>query len=328
MSDTGDHERQARNAARDEALVWFMRLNGGDATEADHDRFGLWLRADTDHLQAYAHLETVWSDLDYVPDPRKEMTAAARRSRVSRRAVLAGFTGMAAAATLVVASGVTLDDVEGLIHGDFRTGTGERRTVTTPDGSTVEMDAGTAISVHFKDGVRQLRLLSGRAVFTVVADGTRPFEVVCGGGSTRMQGGVFAVHKRPNDTAVAVVKEAASVHMCDTGNDGPRVRIAAGERVTYGPGGIGQVVSAADGAETAWQRNRMVFRERPLGDVVADLNRYRHGRIVIWDETLNALRVDGAFNTDTPDAALQAIVSTLPVRETRLTPYLVLLSKA
>ena len=65
-----------------------------------------------------------------------------------------------------------------------------------------------------------------------------------------------------------------------------------------------------------------------MGDVVADLNRYRKGRIVIWDEALTALRIDGVFNIDEPDAVLNAIVQSLPVREARFTPYLVVLRSA
>ena len=75
--------------------------------------------------------------------------------------------------------------------------------------------------------------------------------------------------------------------------------------------------------ETAWLRGKLVFQDRRLRDVIADLDRYRSGRIVIWDEALLNLRVDGIFDMANPDAALDAMIRTLPVRATHLTRYLV-----
>ncbi len=72
---------------------------------------------------------------------------------------------------------------------------------------------------------------------------------------------------------------------------------------------------------------KLIFRDRPLDDVVADLNRYREGRIVIADRSLAMLRLDGIFDTARPDAALEAMINTLPVRAWRLTDYLIVLSR-
>ena len=323
MPDTSDPAKPPR----DEALAWFVRLNSGDATDNDRTRFAEWLRAGAENRAAYDRLEDVWADLDRVPDPRRARQP--RRTALSRRTMLAGATGAAASAGFVMlASGITVHDIEGMLTADYRTGTGERRTITTPDGSTVELDACTSIALEFDANVRRLRLLSGRAMFTVAPDRTRPFEVACAGGTIRALGTAFAVHRRPTDTAVAVAESAVTVTVGTPETRGGTARVTQGQRITYGAAGLGRIVSAADGAETAWRRGKMIFRDRPLGDVVADLNRYRPGRIAIWDDALLNLHVDGVFNTASPEAALDAIVGTLPVQGVRLTPYLVILRSA
>ena len=68
-----------------------------------------------------------------------------------------------------------------------------------------------------------------------------------------------------------------------------------------------------------------MFYDTPLADVVDALNRYRDGHIFILDSSLAALRVSGVFSTTDPDAALNIITRTLPVRQSRLTDSLVLL---
>lgn len=308
---------------REEALAWFVRLNSGDATDDDRSRFDTWLHAGEANRAAYNRLKVIWSDLDHVPDPRIRRV---RPAMLSRRAALAGATGIAASAALIAGTGATFDGLEDILSGDYRTGTGERETITTPDGSTIELDAGTVISLEFDAEIRRLRLLCGRAVFTVAPDTERPFEVTCGGGTVRALGTVFAVHKRRIDTAVAVKESAVTVSLGSPRTTIESAQVAEGLRVTYGTSGMGPVVSAADGAETAWQRGRLIFRDRPLGDVIADLNRYRPGRIAIWDDELLNLRVDGVFEVEKPDAALNAIIGTLPARAVRLTPYLVVLA--
>ena len=313
-------------AARDEALAWFVRLNSGDAGPAEQEAFGRWLRVNPMNPREYDRLETLWVDLDAVPDPRPALSPP--RRGLTRRHLLAGAAGAAACAGVAVMSGVTVGDLEAMAVADFRTGTGERRTITAPDGTVIDMDAETAVAVEYGPAVRRLRLLSGRASFRVRHDPSRPFDVACAGGTVRALGTAFTVHRRAADTSVAVEESAVEVCLGAPGAGGDTVRLSAGERIAYGRHGLGRPTSAADDAETAWRRGKLVFRDRPLADVVADLNRYRPGRVVVWGDALAALRIDGVFNIDDPDAVLNAIVRTLPVREARITPFLVVLAGA
>lgn len=70
--------------------------------------------------------------------------------------------------------------------------------------------------------------------------------------------------------------------------------------------------------ETAWRRGKLIFNRRPLGDVVAEIKRYRSGQIVIASAGLRALEVTGVFELADPEAILRTIEETLPVHVTRL----------
>jgi transmembrane sensor len=70
--------------------------------------------------------------------------------------------------------------------------------------------------------------------------------------------------------------------------------------------------------ETAWRRGKLIFDRRPLGEVVADLERYRRGKIVVVRDDLDALEVTGVFDLADPEAILLTIEETLPVRVARL----------
>jgi transmembrane sensor len=77
----------------------------------------------------------------------------------------------------------------------------------------------------------------------------------------------------------------------------------------------------------AWRRGQLVYHDRPLGKVLSDLERYRGGRILALDADLAARRVTGTFPLAAPDAALDAIATTLGIAVTRL-PLLALVRPA
>ncbi|MGH8650772.1 MAG: FecR family protein [Gammaproteobacteria bacterium] len=76
---------------------------------------------------------------------------------------------------------------------------------------------------------------------------------------------------------------------------------------------------------SAWQRRKLFFKDRPLARVVAEIDRYRAGAILITDPELKDLRVSGIFPLDDPDGALEAVHKALDLDLTRISPWLVLL---
>lgn len=70
-----------------------------------------------------------------------------------------------------------------------------------------------------------------------------------------------------------------------------------------------------------------MFNDRPLGEVIDEVNRYRKGAILILDQPLRTSRVSGIFDIDNPEAVLQTLEDTLPIRMRRLMRYLILLDR-
>lgn len=298
------------HSPRDAALAWFVRLESGDANAADRAAFARWLAQDPAHRREYAHLSDVWGDLDRVPDPR--MTS--RRPAVTRRRLLAGAAAAAAAIGVVPVIGTDT----------IRTGTGDRRSLTLEDGSSVDLDAASAVVPDFSLSDRRVRLSEGRARFTVASGRDRPFTVTCGGHSVTTRDAVFLVHQRADAVVVAVEQGMVAVARQGIHQD----HVTAGSCRSYGPDGSGTPVPDGVAIETAWRRGRLVFRNQPLEAVVADLNRYHPARILLWGRSLADLRVDGSVDITRPDMALNAIVSTLPVRTQHPLPGLILLRAA
>ena len=313
-----DKDNLPEQTVRDAALSWFSRAHSGDATKDDLLGLELWLASDPLHRFEYDRLADVWSTLDALPDPRSRRTTVAP-SFISRRMFLGG-TALAAVGGIIAVTG--LPD---FIASDHYTGTSEVKTMTLADGSVVELDAASAMSLEFTPSKRQILLQRGRAFFKVAKDTERPFIVSAADGNTTALGTEFVVHVTSEDVTIAVQESAVLVA---TSTGGVPARIDAGETISYGPQGLGAIVRTALESETAWRRGKLIFEDQPLGRVIADVNRYRSGTIRITDKSLLNLRVSGIFDIKNPDGVLDAITQTLPVQRIELTRYLVLLRPA
>jgi transmembrane sensor len=205
---------------------------------------------------------------------------------------------------------------------DYATRVGERRRIGLADGSAVDLNTSSALSVAFTDRVRRLELHAGEAMFEVASDASRPFVVDAAGTETQAIGTVFSVRR---DDAVSVRVVEGEVAVGDAGTKGTGVRVAAGQQVAFAADGSRSSPEPFDvAAETAWRRGKLIFNRRPLGEVASELDRYRVGRIAIPDARLRRLEVTGVFDLSDPDAVLRTIGQTLPVTVVQL-PYVALI---
>ncbi|MFO1159480.1 MAG: FecR family protein [Reyranellaceae bacterium] len=329
----------------EEALRWFGVLKDPKASESDRLAFASWLKEKPEHEAAWRQAQKVWMRVGKIgpafanspqatvvmpkPSPVKieppilratpslRPIAPRRPSPTRRRGLLIAAAAMAA----VAAPAAALLWRPGLLAG-HSTAVGERRTIALPDGSMVELAGASAISMEFTADLRRIVLRDGEAFFEVVGDAARPFIVDAGATRTRAVGTAFDV--KLVDGAVMVATKEQSVEVSADGR--APVVVGSGQQVRYDRGSLGDVRDADLAKVEAWRQDRLTFHDAPLGDVVADLQRYRLGRILLTEARLGDMPVTAEIDTRQTDAALEAIAATLPVRAWRLTSLLVVLS--
>jgi transmembrane sensor len=296
----------------DEALDWLVRLHSGRATEEDWVAFAEWRGLSEEHELAAREAEAIWHGVGIAGDAARGVERKAARSKLTRRVVLGG-AAVAAAGLAISGSGA----IGPQLFADHSTRVGEQRTVALSDGSAAALNARTALSVDFNNRERRLTLFQGEAIFTVAHDAARPFVVEARGGLTLATGTVFNIDIRSEEVVVTVVEGAVEVRTDAVPADAVAAKVD--QRVRYGSYGRVSATEAIDAdVETAWRRGKLIFNRRPLGDVVAEIKRYRSGQIVIASAGLRALEVTGVFDLAEPEAILRTIEETLPVRVTRL----------
>ncbi len=339
-------QRDDKERIEAEAAEWVIRLGGEPLSPEERQSFESWRAQSASNARAFEFARQTWSDLGalrHAPGPLAADIASSRlqerpSTSVPAAAVIAkkrsGFWrhGVVAAICLIAAAGAGsfwYGNPATLIASDYQTTPGEQRTVDLPDGSVVELSTGSAIALHFTDRERRVTLIEGAAYFTAAPMGPsekRPFVVEGANGTATALGTQFAVERLTDAVEVTVAEHDVRVALSDAASGAKQVVLSPGQSVRYSPAvGLGKVGVRDVEQATAWRRGRLIFDQVPLADVVAELNRYRRGRIVITGSALANRKVSGVFRIDDLDNALQIVVSELGLRSASVPPLVTVL---
>lgn len=305
----------------DEAIDWLVRLSSGRASPKDRLAFLRWRGRSAQHEAAAREAEDILRGVDETrqadrlrrgsePLPIPSTYARGGR-RFGRRFV---FGGLAAASVAAVAVALPALGPFSSLYADYATSVGEHKRVELPDGSVALLNTATALSVDQSGPQRRVVLHDGEALFEVARDPSRPFIVVAGNAQVRAVGTAFTVRRHEGWESVIVSEGVVEV----TADGLSPVRLEAGQRLDVGGGESRQVIAVDIDSVTAWQRGKLIFNRRPLESVVAEIQRYRTGRIVIANDRLRTMLVSGVFDLADSDLLLQAIEDTTKAQVVRL----------
>ncbi len=310
----------------EEATAWFVRMASDDVSADERRAFSAWLERSPAHREAYAQAEALWDELGAIADPRTRDSSAAEARHPTAHRGAYRFAALAASFALVAAVGLWSLGTFDRLGADHATGVGETRQIVLADGSLVDLNTDTALALDFTSACRCVRLMRGEAFFTVASDAERPFQVAAQEGTARAVGTAFNVRDDGEAVIVSVTEGKVRVtgNSVGTSESGSAV-LTAGELARYGAAGPVETGPADVDALTAWRRGRLVFADRRLRDVVAELDRYRPGRIVFLESAIADERFTGVFDLSDSDVTLDAIETTLAIEVVRVTPWLTLL---
>jgi len=294
-----------------EAADWLVKVIDNKMSSPERSAFEAWLVKDNRHHETFANLQRLWRGSSELPAIKAR--APKRRGLTRRDLGKAAIVATAGAAGWTYLSDYLLDD--------YRTGTGERKSFSTPDGTKIDLAARSRLSINFTDTHRRITLHQGEAFFSVAKDG-RPFSVEAGGGTTTALGTSFGVRLRGRTARVIVVEHATRVSLGSSVVDVDR-----GYEIEYGAT-LGPIRQGDAGEELSWREGRLIFNGTPLGEVVQALNLWRRGKILVWDSNLAQRPVTFIADVNRLDTIDREIERSMRVRVVRITPLLILLFPA
>ena len=291
--------------AQDEAIMeaaaaLLARVQSGSAAPAEVEA---WLDADPAHAVAFARVEAAWERaerLKAMPHAAEEPVFQVTRRMAAGLAV--GVLGLGAAGGWLM----TRNPVE-------ITARGERRTVSLPDGSRVELNTDSRIAVAYSDTRRDIVLTRGEALFEVAKDPARPFVVQAGEAQVRAVGTAFNIRMREKVVELTVTEGVVAVD--ERAAAAPR-QVSEGKGAVIATGAVAEVNLDPEvlRRRLLWRDGVVEFEGDTLEQAATEFNRYNDRRLVVADPQVASIRVGGRFGTHEVDRFLVALQAGFPVR--------------
>lgn len=290
-----------------QAIEWYARLASGAADEQAQHQFQAWLAADVQHAHAW---QTLQQQLNRTLAPlaqQEGVVQALRGAGVGRRRLLRGALsvgGMALGGQLLTVRGGPL---HARLGADLRTATAERRSFTLEDGSTLLLNAQSAVDVDFGPGQRRVQVLRGAVQAQISRAPGRPFVLACAFGEAWLDGG---------RCLLALQHRQAQLWSLDTTlqlrSPGHTQTLTAGQGLAY-DGHAWQPIAAQHTDERRWPHGLLEVHDQSLGSVIDHLRPYHHGILQV-STAAAALRISGVFTLQDSKGALAALGEVLPLR--------------
>lgn len=317
----------ASEAASLAAVEWLVQLQAADVPPEVTQAWRRWRAQDPGNELAWQHVEGCMARLRALPAPlahgtlaRAPLHARVREdARAMRRQSLALLALFAAGGAGWLAGG---DEQARVWLADYRTGTGEVRHIVLDDGTRVTLGTASAIDVRYDARQRQVTVRGGEIMVATAPDGARrPFVVRTAQGGLRPVGTRFTVRQDDGQTRLGVFEGAVDI-LPERLPGAPR-RVRAGEQAVFGSERVGAIEQLPAGAD-AWTRGMLVAHEMPLSRFVAELARYRPGRLAC-DPAIAQLPVSGVYPLADTGQVLDMLARTLPVDVRQTTRFWVTL---
>ncbi|PZR35358.1 FecR domain-containing protein [Caulobacter segnis] len=308
-----------------EAADWLIRLQRPEVDETDWLAFDAWL-SDPGAQAAYDAVQAVDEEIfqrgaavrGELAEPRR---VAAKRTLLIDWRWLGGLGAAAAAAAVAIAIapwGDLLPQPDTL----YTTDKGESRTLELADGSRVDMNTDSHLSVRLDKDARRVTVHEGQALFDVAHDRARPFLITAGDETVRVVGTKFDVRRRDGQLSVTVLR--GLVEVSTDGEDNP-IRLHPGQMLEHVEGASGvSIRSVAAEDQIGWRSGRLVYRDQPLGRIVSDLNHYFVRPIRLDGENTATLRFSGVLIVDGQEAMVRRLTSLMPLSATPTNDAIVL----
>ena len=319
MNPADDLPTSAQSQRDQQALQWFVRLRDTPVPKATQLEFDNWCAAHPKNARSYQKIAAFWQSPAFTQAVlRDEKRLSPARFARKRRY----FPALAMAASVLLVTGLFF--YSGFVQrltADSYTTVGEQREVVFADGSSALLDTDTAIAVDYNAQTRVVKLLSGRAFFQVRHNSQQPFIVLTEQESVRVVGTRFSV-----ETASDLPLQVQQGIVKYENKRGEQLTVTAGKQVSTATDTPKVLNTERPQEAFTWTQGRLVFRNQRLADVIAQVDRYQPGIIVINNSDLANRRVTGNYKLNAPLQIVDSLAQITGASVSQLSGYLTILN--
>lgn len=337
--------------AEEQATIWISRLDRG-LSDQEKSELSEWAHASELNRQTLLGLSQVWDEMDRLRQLGDLFPISDRATEPhslnffqGRKALVSGLAFATAIFFMVMVFEPLsyFSDPDSLIRLSYQTAIGEQSIVNLPDASQITLNTNSEVEVVYNQYERQITLLHGEAHFDVTHDTDRPFFVNAGSKVVRAVGTAFNVEVYDQnrievvvDDGRVVVSRSSIPVQTDEAEVGLLIKeeqysVAKGERIILSDNTAKTEVQLVSDTEMSdrlsWKRGKLVFRGKPLSEVLLEIERYTQVKIEMADDELKPTLIAGIFQAGDVEGLLVSLEENFDIGHTWMRPNHILLEQ-
>jgi transmembrane sensor len=272
---------------RQEGMQWLALMISGRATDEDLAEMERWKHQSPAHGEALATAIRM-RQLVAAQDKFSGQPPFLYRP-ATRRLALGGAVAAAAvysAARPPLALWPSLSE----LGADYRTGIGEQRQIALARGVSVAMNTRTSLSLRPNPGRPGIELVTGEIAMTTQLPKAAIFTVYAGKAQITASDANFDLRNDDGRVRVSCLEGRLAIRAGNVLRE-----LGPSEQLQFAGNAIGEAVRVDPVVLTAWRHGLLIFHDASLSNIVAEINRYRAGKIVVMNAALASRRFNGQF---------------------------------
>ncbi len=271
-----------------EAMDWYFQAMPHNATAEVRAAAEQWKNQSPAHAAAYAKAAYLCQLIATQEEFRDTNPPFLEKPSTRRAALTIGVGAIAAYA--VVRPPLQLWPSLAELTADYRSGVGQRQAVAVAQGVSVELNTDTSL-LRRTDGAQSgIQLVSGEIAVTARRPPAQPFTIFADSGQVRLHQAVCDIRRAVDGIRVLCLDGEIEVQAA-----GQQQSLAPRQQLVYTSAMLGKPSLADPVLTTSWREGRLVFRDAPFRAIVAEVNRYRSGRIMLISSELAERRYNAVF---------------------------------
>ena len=320
----------SKERIQEQACLWISRMDRG-LSIAEKQELTSWINQNNTHHKILLEMASYWDDLSVLNELSAlfplEQTPLKNKNKSFLLAMAASVAMFTLISTQIINTNffTLFGNQQHLVQQQiFKTKLGEQASFSMTDGTNIQLNTNTIITVAYTQDHRQITLIKGEARFNVAKDKTRPFTVIAGMQSFTALGTIFNVQKN-NELAMELVVTEGQVLITQATESlknitkafkNPLAEQFSGTLVVSGEKAIISEASSTPvnkisldqiQRELAWQQGILIFDGESLEQVLQEVGRYTATQFNIVDPSLNQLKVAGYFKAGDIEGLLASL---------------------
>ncbi|GAA5005884.1 FecR family protein [Acinetobacter puyangensis] len=308
----------------EKAADWLVLLHSGEMTEQQQLDFQQWQQQHPDHQLAIERAMRFNQNFAALPDHLDAKQLLQSKASLQQSMVKKFIWILSPVVTAWLAYQYLPWQ---LWQADLSSKTGEIRSITLEDGSTLTLASNSHVNLEFDQHTRKLELVEGEIYIQTApqpAQSYRPFIVHTINGTIQALGTQFNVRQddKNTNTLVDVYQHAVAIQPTKQVN---KTILQQGEMAQFDRNDI-QGVEKLQQIQPYWTQHLLVVENQSLDQVLAEIYRYQKGQYFI-ENTAKNIKVSGVFSLKNPKQSIETLAQTYDLKLNYYSEYVLYIKK-